>query len=266
MALLCLCSLVSSQLILDDKRHNLNRIQLIKDIDAGYKIASPAYSSASWNVGAPRTLKLANWGPSFYSSGLYNAGLLGEGAGLSSYTLGGVPAYRGSSIVSLTGSPRAYGTVLADRGLDLGIQGRALGLGIHGGQGLGLGIRESARLADVGDVQLINRPVAVTTIARPEISAVAVGRADADVRPVTAAVTTLQRTVDYVPVGFTGRAASTQVVNVPPNEQGLHINFVSKSSPLTVSSQHIPCKQYFSLCTSIQSSFNPLQPRPDKLL
>ena len=79
-------------------------------------------------------------------------------------------------------------------------------------------------------------------LTRPAVSGFAVGHASssAEVRPVTAAVATIRRTVDYVPVGYSGEPASTQVVNVPPNEQGLHLNFVSKSSPLTVSQQHIP--------------------------
>lgn len=64
--------------------------------------------------------------------------------------------------------------------------------------------------------------------------------ATTNLQPVTAAVASLQRKVEYIPTGYTGEPAQTQVVNVPPNEQGIHINFVSKSSPLTVSSQHIP--------------------------
>ncbi|KAJ6218119.1 hypothetical protein RDWZM_009276 [Blomia tropicalis] len=64
--------------------------------------------------------------------------------------------------------------------------------------------------------------------------------ATTNLQPVTAAMASLQRKVEYIPTGYTGEPAQTQVVNVPPNEQGIHINFVSKSSPLTVSSQHIP--------------------------
>ena len=69
---------------------------------------------------------------------------------------------------------------------------------------------------------------------------VATQAVSADVKPVTAAVATVSRTVDYTPMAYSGEPAKTQVVNVPPNEQGLHINFFSKSSPLTVSQQHIP--------------------------
>jgi hypothetical protein len=57
---------------------------------------------------------------------------------------------------------------------------------------------------------------------------------------VNAAVTTLKRTVDYRPVPYTGEPIIPQVVDVPPSEQPVQLNFQSKSSPLIVSQQHIP--------------------------
>lgn len=206
-----------------DKRVNLDDVKLT-DL-ASYGIHSPGLSSVSWN-GSPRKLKLATLSPSYYDSRLYNTGIVGGGAGLSSFTLGGIPAYTGSSIVSLAGSPQSYGSLLDRRTIDIA----------------------SAPIVD--SVRVVNRPVAIDTgavdagarlvVTRPGVSTVST--ASRELQPVTAAVTTLRRTVDYAPVGYRGEAAQTQVVHVPPNEQGIHLNFISKSSPLTVSQQHISGK------------------------
>jgi len=153
--------------------------------------------------------QLLNYGSrSYYSGGFGGYGLGNAGLGLSSYALGGVPSSYGLS----------YGN------------GLGFGSGLASGYGVGLG---SARY--------------VSAVAQPAISSVAVAQPVAVARPVhsaqvqqvTAAVISNPRTVEYKAVPYSGEPAVPQVIDVPPSEQPVQLNFYSKSSPLLVSQQHI---------------------------
>src|SRR5699024_1456241 len=98
------------------------------------------------------------------------------------------------------------------------------------GQPLGIDIKR----ADIpsGSILWNRQPIGA-------IQSASIDSGGAELRPVVAAVTSLRRTVDYVPVPYSGEIPKIQIVHVPPNEHGIHLNFISKSSPLTVSQQHI---------------------------
>lgn len=235
-ALFWVFSLASAQLILDK---NINKFDGIKLINADSGIRSVGYgynmapASSAWTVGSGRTFHLGS-SPALFDSGLQSKQVYlkgdtaGYGTGLSAYTLGGIPSsHQGMAVLSLAGTPQMqqYTTLL-----------------------------DNQAIQDTGAIQLVQQesPVQIIQARKADDSIIinrdlglnmAVGRAAIDVaQPVTAAVTSLGRKIEYVPMAYSGQPASTQLVNVPPNEQGLHINFVSKSSPLTVSQQHIPGK------------------------
>jgi hypothetical protein len=154
-----------------------------------------------------------------YNKGIYGgygSGLLGAGnLGLSSYSLGGIPAlggYYGRSV---------YGAGLG--GLGYGY-GAGLGLSRVGALGLGLG-GVATKAVGLGGVGLLGN-----------YGGIAASQAHA----VNAAVQSLGRTVDYRAVPFSGEPIIPQVVDVPPTEQPVQLNFQSKSSPLIVSQTHIP--------------------------
>lgn len=196
-----------------------------------------APASSAWTVGSGRTFHLGS-SPALFDSGLQSKqvylkggtgyGTAGYGTGLSAFTLGGIPSsHQGLAVLSLAGAPQTqqYTTLL-----------------------------DNQAIQDTGAIQLVQQesPVQIIEARKADDSILfnrdlglnlAVGRAAVDVaQPVTAAVTSIGRKIEYIPMAYSGQPASTQLVNVPPNEQGLHINFVSKSSPLTVSQQHIPGK------------------------
>jgi len=153
--------------------------------------------------------------------------------------LGGVPVYRSSALYggSLYGGALGYGNGLgvakvAGLGLGTGLIGagaiRSTGALIGGGA---LGYGTGGLIAGV-------RPVGLG-LANVGLANVGIAASAAPVA-VNAAVTTLKRTVDYRPVPYSGEPIIPQVVDVPPSEQPVQLNFQSKSSPLIVSQQHIP--------------------------
>jgi len=153
--------------------------------------------------------------------GGYGTGLLGTG--LSSYALGGIPAYRSVYGGSLLGA-NTFGL----GGLGVARYGGLYGSGLYGsgvlgsgvlGYGAGLGLRGYG----IGGVGLLGSGISA-----------------ASAHPVNAAVQTLARTVDYRAVPNTGEPIIPQIVDVPPSEQPVQLNFHSKSSPLIVSQHHIP--------------------------
>jgi len=125
-----------------------------------------------------------------------------------------------------------YGTGLLGVN-NLGISSYSLGglgsLGYGYGAGLGLGrvgaLGLGARAVGLGGVGLLGAYG---------------GIAQHGAGPVNAAVLSAGRTVDYRSVPFSGDAIVPQVVDVPPTEQPVQLNFHSKSSPLIVSQTHIP--------------------------
>lgn len=181
-----------------------------------WSLAGPS----KWSWGGATGYASPAWGARWGGGG---AGLSNINTGLSSFYLGGVPS-------------AAY--MVAPKFATTGLVGQWAG-GLTGGANL-----IAAKGADIAAIDnaavLVQKPVAAS------VGLVTAGHALAvpsqTLSPVTAAVQSLRRTVDYVPVPYSGEAPQTQVVNVPPNEQGLHINVVSKSSPLTVSQQHIAGK------------------------
>lgn len=105
------------------------------------------------------------------------------------------------------------------------------GLGYHSGSIGGLGIGLSG-IRSVG------------IAAAPAISSWGGARAyglshSQALTPVNAAVISGHRQVAYRAVPNVGEIPSPAVLDVPPTEQPVHINFLSKSSPLLVSQAHI---------------------------
>ncbi|XP_054156815.1 fibroin heavy chain-like [Oppia nitens] len=184
----------------------------------------------TWNTGS---LYGGNYGT--YGSGLYGAGL-----GVS-----GIPVYRSSANygslygangwgyganlgrVGGLGAVRTTGAIVGSGALGYGTGALLAGpatVGTTYGAGLGYGVGISGASHGLSGLN-IARGVSVHQAG-----------------PVTAAVQTISRTVDYRPVPYSGEPATVQDVDVPPQESPIRINFQSKSSPLAVTQQHIPAE------------------------